>query len=140
MAANATPSASTVAMWRLSSPTPDAGEKNCAPRALWRGGAVCGLLFQVWMGILARGSNTLRGFTSAKLVLASRSLSDNHAPLPAGSETPACGVPDWSTADTKRTPPVARTANSLVADEAKFGGTVWIKSDQTKEPSCEASA
>src|SRR5206468_1247370 len=77
---------------------------------------------------------------ATKFVLLSPSLSDVHEPLPEGNVAPAVGTPLMSTADTNRTPPVARTANSLEEADAKFGGTVSRKSDQTKAPSCSALA
>ena len=63
---------------------------------------------------------------------------EDHEPLPGATVTPATGMPLLSTPDTKRTPPVARTANSLAADDAKKAKAEV--SAQTKLPSCSAFA
>ena len=47
-----------------------------------------------------------------------RSLSEAHDPPPAGNITPDRGLPSGPIALTNRTPPLARTANSL--DEAEL--------------------
>src|SRR5437762_3567240 len=107
---------------------------------MWRV-QLCWLLYrQVWTGSWATRSRISRELAGENSVLAFRSLSVAHEPPPAGNVTPANGVPWKSTAETMRTPPVARTANSFVAAEAKFGGTVGRKSDQTKAPLCKAFA
>src|SRR5205823_11739411 len=90
------------------------------------------------MGSCARRSSNSRELTGAKLVLALRSLSDDHEPLPAGSATPATGTPLLSTPDTKRTPPVARAANSFVCDDGKSKNP--DESAQTNAPLCLALA
>src|SRR5215470_12075052 len=72
-----------------------------------------------------------RPSTAAKSALALRSLSEDQEPPPLARLTPAVGLPLLSTAVTKRTPPVARAANSLAA--AELNGLLVVESSANRK-------
>src|SRR5438876_2582573 len=72
-----------------------------------------------------------RGLIAPKSVFALRSLVQLHAPPPPGMEQEADVLPFASTAVTKRTPPVLRTANSFNAIPLKSND---LLSENTKLP------
>ena len=85
--------------------------------------------------ILSKLGNQLRKESGKMEVLALRSLSVSQLPLPTARRTPASGKPFPSIAVTKRTPPVARAANSLGVLDLK---TKLLESANRNTPGCSA--
>src|SRR4051794_12601656 len=75
--------------------------------------------------------------TTAKLVLALRSLSSLQDPLPAWRATPAVSLPEPSIPEIKRKPPVARALKESGDSEKK---SKPLLSDHTNEPELTAFA
>src|SRR5262245_5808491 len=99
-----------------SSPRPKAARKSCAVGPRWRMLASLALYCQVLTGNATSRCKTSRESTDWKFAFRFLSESDDHEPLPGASLTPAVGAPVLAlTALTKRTPPVARALNSLLA-------------------------
>src|SRR3954454_5937285 len=89
------------------------------------------------MGIDSRSCRMVLLSTTAKLVLAWRSLSSLQDPLPAWRAPPAISLPDPSIPEIKQKPPVARALKESGDSENKSKPRL---SDHTNEPELIAFA